>query len=65
MAILQSESMEILMSTNSELIVGALIDMFKTLIVSFPPETKVPSLYILCLKFINTQIKVPIICFIY
>ena len=46
-----------LMSTTSELLVGALCDMIKTLVVSFPPNTPIPFIYNMALTLVENNLK--------
>jgi len=58
---IENPSLNILMQNDSELIRGALIDMLKNLIVSFPYESKITSIYVICLNFIDivfSQVKI-------
>lgn len=47
-----------LMSSTNELLVGALCDMLKSLVVSFAPATPIPYIYNMALTLIENNIKV-------
>lgn len=51
--ILENPSLLVLMQNDSELLRGALIDMFKNLIVSFSLDTKISSIFLIIFKFID------------
>lgn len=51
--LIENPSLSLLVSIDSELIRGALIDMFKNLVVSFPYETKITPIFAISLNFID------------
>lgn len=54
----QSPIFKKLLSTQSELLQGALVDTFKNIIVTFDPNDKIPSIYTLALEFIDIAFQV-------
>lgn len=46
-----------LMNTQSELLVGALCDMLRTLVVSFPPHTPLPHIFSMAYTLVQQNIR--------
>lgn len=51
--LIENPSLSLLINIDSDLIRGALIDMFKNLIVSFTSESKISSIFAITLNFID------------
>lgn len=60
---IENPSLCILMQNDSELIRGALIDMFKNLIVSFATDTKITPIYVICINFVDIAFSQVLISF--
>jgi hypothetical protein len=54
--IIQLPAMRRLMESNEEVIRGALIDMFKNLVVSFPNNVQIKPIFAICINFIDTSL---------
>jgi len=54
----QSDTFKNILKLDDELLIGALSEMFKTMIASFPPGTVLSSIYYAALELINNHLGV-------
>ena len=57
----QSDSFKKLLTTDSELLISALVETFKNIIVSFEPGDNIPSIFALALEFVDARLQAFII----
>ena len=55
---IQSPTMELILKSEDQLLMSALVDMLKVVIASFPPGTRLTATYIVALKFIHYHFEV-------
>jgi hypothetical protein len=53
----QAQGLKTLLKTESGLMVSALIDMFKNLIVSFPPGSVITPIFSICIEFLDNNLQ--------